>query len=90
MSGASASVTEVGITVQPLLYLTLFPGMEKSFGCCQDPVDVQMDRPDNFDPFRTCYENANCQTVDINLVCNTNLAEHYKCECRTDMRWNSG
>ena len=70
----------------------LAAGLEKKFGRCERSWEGQQGRGADFDPFKTCDENINCQIVDINLVCNTNVTVQQggKCECRTDMRWNTG
>merc|ERR1719319_20933 len=42
--------------------------------------------------FRACRATRECAVRDMNLVCNTALTTsgEGRCECRRDMRWNSG
>ena len=66
-------------------------GYEKRYGRCEQDWSNQRGRPDNFDPFVQCMDSSSCQKMDMNLICNTNLTVQAggKCECRTDMKWNT-
>ena len=48
-------------------------------------------RASDFQPFQDCTSTPTCLTVDMNLICNTNLTtgNQGKCQCRTNMRWNT-
>jgi len=66
-------------------------GMVRSYGRCQ--YTQGNPRPQNFDPFVSCTNGSStCSSLDMNLVCNTNLTTgsvQGRCQCRRDMRWNS-
>merc|ERR1719250_94837 len=66
-------------------------GYEKRYGRCEQDWSNQQGRPNNFDPFVECMDSSNCQRMDMNLICNTNLTLQAggKCECRSDMKWNT-
>jgi len=66
-------------------------GYEKRYGRCEQDWSNQRGRPDNFDPFVECMDSSTCQRMDMNLICNTNLTLQAggKCECRSDMKWNT-
>lgn len=68
-------------------------GYTRSWGrCSKDWTRETNTRPNNFDPLsKTCTDNNNCWNFDMNLICNTNLTttKTGKCQCRTDMRWNT-
>jgi len=67
-------------------------GFRNQYGqCYRDGMTAPYRQPD-FDPFQPCSEeSSNCQKLDMNLVCNTNMTVQQggKCECRTDFRWNT-
>merc|ERR1719365_424336 len=48
-------------------------------------------RASDFQPFQDCASTSTCLAVDMNLICNTNLTMggQGKCQCRTNMRWNT-
>jgi len=69
-------------------------GTTRRYGRCEKnwPANPPP-RPQNFDPFQTCSNSQTCQALDMNLICNTNLTTEGsigKCECRRDMKWNTG
>jgi len=66
-------------------------GFEKRYGRCEQDWGNQQGRPANFDPFVQCMDSSSCQKMDMNLICNTNITIQAggKCECRTDMKWNT-
>merc|ERR1711970_1248487 len=66
-------------------------GYEKRYGRCEQDWSNQQGRPNNFDPFVECLESSTCQRMDMNLICNTNITLQAggKCECRSDMKWNT-
>lgn len=65
-------------------------GFERRYGRCNRVGAAYTPRPQSFDPFVSCANNAGCQAIDLNMVCNTKLttAEGGKCQCKPDMRWN--
>jgi hypothetical protein len=67
-------------------------GSTRKYGRCVDNWSAQSlpARPSSFDPFKACTDSSTCMSVDMNLICNTNLTMQGsgKCECRNDMRWN--
>merc|ERR1719225_757734 len=68
-------------------------GTTRRYGRCEQnwPSHVAP-RPQNFDPFQSCSASTSCMTLDMNLVCNTDLTTQGRqgqCECRRDMRWNT-
>ena len=65
-------------------------GYYKNWGQCAREGEGSP-RPSNFDPFVACADNAVCQKIDINMICNTNVTiqQGGKCECRQDQRWNT-
>ena len=83
-------------------------GYERRYGSCVQDWNSASPRSANFDPFVSCTEGNTCQrigkdpitftncysdsTLDMNLVCNTNLTTsgEGRCECRRDMKWNKG
>merc|ERR1719244_362231 len=60
-------------------------------GRCEQDWSNQQGRPNNFDPFVECLDSSTCQRMDMNLICNTNITMQAggKCECRSDMKWNT-
>jgi len=66
-------------------------GLEKRYGRCERNWGGESGRPAGFNPFQPCSNTANCQRLDMNLVCNTNLTtgDGGRCECRQDMKWNT-
>jgi len=65
-------------------------GFERRFGHCGRVGSNFTPRPVRFDPFKSCATTANCQDVDINMICNTELTVQTggKCQCKQDMKWN--
>jgi len=65
-------------------------GYQRRYGQCRRAGAVYTPRPQAFDPFASCATNDACQTIDINMVCNTKLTTQLggKCQCKPDMRWN--
>lgn len=66
-------------------------GFYKRWGRCASDYNSISPRPTNFDPFVACGDNGECQKIDNNMICNTNVTiqQGGKCECRQDMRWNT-
>merc|ERR1712013_511801 len=67
------------------------PGLTKSMGACYPDNQSPPPRASDFQPFRDCTSTSTCAAIDMNLICNTNLTMggQGKCQCRTDMRWNT-
>jgi len=67
------------------------PGLTKSMGACYPDNQRPPPRASDFQPFRDCTSTSTCAAIDMNLICNTNLTMggQGKCQCRTDMRWNT-
>lgn len=66
-------------------------GFRKSYGQCYRDDMSRPSRSPSFDPFQPCTDTISCQTMDMNLICNTNLTvgAEGRCECRTDLKWNT-
>jgi len=67
------------------------PGLTKSMGSCYPGNQQPPPRASDFQPFQDCTSESTCMAVDMNLICNTNLTMggQGKCQCRTNMRWNT-
>jgi len=65
-------------------------GFIRSYGQCQRRGARVTPRAANFDPFQPCNSWADCQAIDMNMMCNTNLTVQAggKCQCKPDMKWN--
>jgi len=65
-------------------------GYQRRYGRCGLTGSTFTPRAQNFDPFVSCADNRACQTIDLNMVCNTKLTTSLggKCQCKPDMRWN--
>ena len=65
-------------------------GYDRKFGQCGRLGGEFIPRPSNFDPFIACAATENCQKLDMNMICNTNLTIQSggKCQCKPDMKWN--
>ena len=71
-------------------YCQCAPGFSNSYGQCYRTGMTTPYRAPGFDPFQPCMDSSSCQTMDINLICNTNKTVQAggKCECREDFKWN--
>merc|ERR1719495_1691007 len=60
-------------------------------GACYPDNQRPPPRASDFQPFRDCTSTTTCAAIDMNLICNTNLTMggQGKCQCRTNMRWNT-
>ena len=60
-------------------------------GSCYPGNQQPPPRASDFQPFQDCTSESTCMAVDMNLICNTNLTMggQGKCQCRTNMRWNT-
>jgi len=67
------------------------PGLTKSMGVCYPGNQRPPPRASDFQPFQDCASTSTCMAIDMNLICNTNLTMggQGKCQCRTNMRWNT-
>ena len=62
-------------------------GFVKNSGGCYRPEAVPP--PRNLEmPFIACAEVAECQNIDINMVCQNQTTGGNNCACRTDFKWN--
>ena len=50
-------------------------GTIRKYGRCVDAWSANSlpARPQTFDPFKSCTDSKTCMSMDMNLVCNTNL-----------------
>merc|ERR1712192_348468 len=66
-------------------------GLTKSMGSCYPGNQRPPPRASDFQPFQDCTSESTCMAIDMNLICNTNLTMggQGKCQCRTNMRWNT-
>ena len=62
-----------------------------SQGVCYPGNQRPPPRASDFQPFQDCASTSTCMAIDMNLICNTNLTtgNQGKCQCRTNMRWNT-
>lgn len=59
---------------------------KRSGGCYRQG---QVPPPRNLEmPFIACTEVAECQNIDINMVCQNQTSGGNNCACRTDFKWN--
>jgi len=68
------------------------PGLTKIKGVCYSGSQQPPPRPSSFQPFQDCTSSLTCQSVDMNLICNSNLTmggQQGKCRCRTNFKWNT-
>jgi len=67
------------------------PGLTKTMGGCYPGNQRPPPRASDFQPFQDCASTSTCLAIDMNLICNTNLTMggQGKCQCRTNMRWNT-
>jgi len=65
-------------------------GFWRRYGQCVRKGGNYNPRPGSFNPFISCASYADCQAIDINMMCNTNLTVQTggKCQCKPDMKWN--
>jgi len=65
-------------------------GFIRRYGQCQRRGARITPRAANFDPFQPCNSWSDCQAIDMNMMCNTNLTVQAggKCQCKPDMKWN--